>query len=192
MVSGTVLGCEIITSDMPLTRANHLMWIQLALGLTFLALLFYVGLAFASDEIVFNFGGSAYVFGPLLVGLAIAQGLSFPIWKRQVSRNEPDPTNPSMSLDLVGKPMLRVIALSVWLSTIAVIFVVWVFLSFILREAAFPWAFTLPTTITNELVYLTHLNALVTGAFAAVGTLTRAVDAHWFPVATVTSLKKNL
>lgn len=192
MVHGTVLGCEIITSDMPLTRANHLMWVQLSLALTFLALLVYVLLALLTDEIVFNFGGSAYVFGSLLVALTVVQGVSFPIWKRQVSRNEPDPTNPSLSLDLVGKPMLREVALSVWLSTLAVVFVVWILLSFTLRVSVFPWAFTLPTEITDEFRYLIHLSALVTGCFPAVAFLARAVDMHWFPVATVTSLKKKM
>lgn len=192
MVHGTVLGCEIITSDLPLTRANHLMWVQFLLASTFAALLFYVLLALLTDSIVFNFGGSSYVFGSVLVVLAIVQGISFPIWKRQVSRNEPDPTNPDQSLDLVGKPMLREVAVSVWLSTLAVGFTVWILLSFTLRLDVFPWAFTLPTEVTNEFFYLTHLNALLTGSFAALMVLVRAVFVHWNPVATVTSLKKDM
>lgn len=192
MVRGTVLGCELITSDLPLTRANHLMWVQLALLLTFAALLVYVLLALLTDKIVFNFGGSTYVFGSLLVALAVVQGISFPIWKRQVSRNEPDPTNPDQSLDLVGKPMLREVTVSVWLSTLAVGFTVWILLSFTLRNAAFPWAFTLPTSVPDEFFYLTHLNALITANFAAAAILVRAVFVHWNPVATVTSLKKDM
>lgn len=192
MMPANELYCELISSSLPLTRANHLMWTQLALALTFGALLVYVLVALLSDEVVFNFGGSAYVFGSIFVALAVLQGISFPIWKRQVSRNEPDPVNRQQSLDIVGKPMLKEVAVSVWLSTLAVVFTIWILLSFTLRLSVFPWSFTLPTAITDEFRYVTHLSALLTGCFAALTVLLRAVFVHWNPVATVTSLKKYI
>lgn len=193
MVHGTVRGCEIITSDIPLTRVNHLMWTQAALLLTFLALNLYVQLATLTDDIVFNFGGSAYVFGALLVALTVLQGVSFPIWKRQVTRNEPDPTNPGQPLDLVGKPMLLEISIAVWISTMTVVFVVAVFLTYVLRESVFPWAFTLPTEIpVSEVLYISQLDRLYNATFFGVVVLVRVVCVHWAPIATVTSLKKSI
>ena len=184
---------ELITSDLPLNRVMHLMWVQLGMLLLFAAMLAYVLAAMASDTIVFHFGGSAYFFGGFFLAGVIGQFVAFMIWKRQLTRSEPDPCDPEHPLFLAGKPMFKTIHTAIWLSTFLAAFVTWLCISYCVRfYGAFPWPIAFPLTTGSEFVYQSHLQGLLSASLAGIVVLSFAVAEHTSPVATVTSLKKKV
>jgi hypothetical protein len=184
----TYMKVEIISSDIPVNRLHHLMWIQMGLLAKFVALFVYVVLAIASPAVLFDFGAVTWVMAPLLIVGAALQGFSYSVYRNQTSLNEADPTNPNMNLNIMGKPMIREIVMSLWISTLAVGFTVWILLNFVLSQSTFPWPFQLD--VEDSTTYRNYLNNLFTACLVGIVPLVRAVLVHWNPVVTVTPFKK--
>jgi len=133
---------EMITDDERISRFNVVLLIQGIFAVFVLALLIYAALPLA-DVYVFGWSAVLYIAMPILGVLVVVQVWAVGVYHRQTRMDIPDPDSRTMALYVVGKPLMREIKLSMFLTTLT--FALALFVTVIVRTTNLVSASITPT-----------------------------------------------